>query len=56
MLCENEWCVYQEDGACQLQSINVDAQGRCAQCIQIDLRSDHLAACKKAARAVLKNR
>ncbi len=53
MLCENEWCVYQEGGTCLLREIDVDAQGHCAQCIQVSPEPECLAQCKQAKRSAL---
>ena len=40
--CENEFCIYQEQGNCILESIQLDIQGNCLDCIYINIDEDTL--------------
>ena len=42
ILCENEFCVYQSQGACVLSGIHLDTQGNCEECIQSSVEEDIL--------------
>lgn len=33
--CENEWCIYQKEGTCTLERVQLDIQGNCADCIYV---------------------
>lgn len=37
MQCENNFCIYCEDGKCMLDSISLDAAGMCLACIHINI-------------------
>ncbi len=37
MKCENYLCIYEEQGDCLLQRIELDVQGQCKECIYIDV-------------------
>ena len=52
MLCENELCVYEENGACTLDSIGIDFLGMCDQCIIPNFDQNTL---KSAKQKTLKN-
>ena len=40
--CENEFCIYQKEGYCILESIQIDIQGNCSDCIYIKIEEDTL--------------
>lgn len=40
--CENEFCIYQKQGNCILDSIQLDIQGNCLDCIYINVEEDTL--------------
>ena len=40
--CENEFCIYQKQGTCILESVRLDIQGNCVDCIYIDVEEDAL--------------
>lgn len=46
--CENEFCLYQKDGACVLETINLDIRGNCTECIYVNLEEDELLNLKEA--------
>lgn len=37
MKCENYFCIYQADGVCTLDEVNLDITGSCTECIYIEL-------------------
>lgn len=49
MKCENGFCVYEKDGVCLLDRIELDTQGQCKECIYVPIDPDVLAAAKTAA-------
>ena len=40
--CENEFCIYQKQGNCILESVRLDIQGNCTDCIYINVEADTL--------------
>ncbi len=42
MQCEQELCVYQCDGKCQLETIRIDRLGQCSECIYADIDGEYL--------------
>lgn len=40
--CENEFCIYQKQGTCILESVQLDIQGNCLNCIYVDVKKDTL--------------
>lgn len=40
--CENYFCIYQKDGACILDHININIQGFCEGCVFPDVDFDKL--------------
>ncbi len=52
MKCENYFCVYQDNGKCILDEINIDIMGQCDSCIYIDIPKFELEKYKK----LLKNK
>ena len=40
--CENEFCIYQKQGHCILNSVNLDIQGNCLECIYVDIDEETL--------------
>lgn len=40
--CENEFCIYQKQGTCILESVQLDIQGNCIDCIYINVEEDTL--------------
>ena len=47
MLCENELCVYQENGECILEEISIDAIGNCTECTLVDINNEILKQAKQ---------
>ena len=37
MNCENKFCIYQNEGKCMLNKIDIDSLGMCAYCIYPDI-------------------
>ena len=42
LFCENEFCIYQKQGICILESVQLDIQGNCVSCIYINLEEADL--------------
>lgn len=42
MKCENCFCIYEENGNCTLQNIELDIQGLCKDCIYINIENRDL--------------
>lgn len=42
LTCENEFCIYQKQGVCILNSVQLDMQGTCTDCIYINVEKDAL--------------
>ncbi len=42
MTCENQLCIYWEDGACILREVHLDTQGSCMECILVELTEEFL--------------
>lgn len=40
--CENGFCVYQKEGKCILENVQLDIQGNCIDCICIDIEENVL--------------
>ena len=40
--CENEFCIYQKQGNCILDSVCLDTQGNCMDCIYVNIEDDNL--------------
>ena len=40
--CENEFCIYEKNGACLLESIQLDIQGKCSECIYVTVEKETL--------------
>lgn len=45
--CGNEFCIYQKQGKCILESIQLDIQGNCENCMYISIDEDTLNDLKK---------
>ena len=45
--CENEFCLYQKQGACVLERVQLDIQGNCADCVYINIEKDTLKSLKE---------
>ncbi len=45
--CENCFCVYEENGKCTLDSIEIDINGSCTACVYVDIQEDVLNSLKK---------
>ncbi len=46
-MCENIFCIYWEDNTCILDSISLDIQGTCRDCIYIELEESILSKARK---------
>lgn len=42
LFCENEFCIYQKHGICILESVHLDVQGNCLDCMYIYLEKNEL--------------
>ena len=42
LFCENEFCIYQKQGNCILESVQLDMRGNCAECIYINVEENDL--------------
>lgn len=42
LFCENKFCIYQKQGICILDSVELDIQGNCTNCIYIDIQENAL--------------
>lgn len=51
--CENKFCIYWEDHSCILDSISLDVQGNCQNCIYVDLDETMLSDARKELRKTL---
>lgn len=40
--CENEFCIYQKQGTCILDSVQLNVQGNCVDCIYINVEKNLL--------------
>lgn len=45
--CDNEFCIYQTQGSCILERIQLDVQGNCTNCIYITVEEEMLSELKK---------
>lgn len=50
--CENYLCIYQKDGECALDSVLINIQGHCEDCIYPDIDFDKLEEVKEKYREV----
>lgn len=51
--CENEFCIYQKQGTCVLEEVQLDIQGNCVDCIYINLEDEMLSNLKANSLKVL---
>lgn len=42
MRCENMFCIYWNKGNCELKGISLDIQGKCQDCIYVDIEENEL--------------
>ena len=42
MNCENDYCIYNGEGACALKRVDINSLGMCDDCIMISLDEDFL--------------
>ena len=42
LFCENEFCIYQKQGKCILENVQLDIQGNCTDCTYINIEEDSL--------------
>jgi len=42
MKCENIFCVYWSKGECGIGEISLDIQGRCCDCVYVDIEEEYL--------------
>ena len=47
MNCENEFCIYNQKEKCTLSKISLDFQGRCNECIYVNIEETQLKKIKK---------
>ncbi len=53
MKCENHFCIYENEGFCLLEYIELDIQGQCKECICVNIEEERLKALKKQGRIKL---
>lgn len=51
--CENDMCIYEKEGKCILDFIELDASGSCRECIQLNLEKTMLEKMKEEKRKEL---
>lgn len=56
ILCENEFCIYQLNGKCALDTIEVGMLGSCESCIVINISAEELYKKKLETIASVENR
>ena len=42
MICENRFCLYQENNVCQVSNIELDITGLCRTCVYVDIDENKL--------------
>lgn len=42
MICDNKFCVFWESGECIIKEISLDCQGKCMECIYIDIDEEKM--------------
>ena len=42
MKCENCFCIYENNGRCRLESVELDILGQCKECIYISIEEEKL--------------
>ncbi len=47
MRCENYLCIYEQQGICELVEVELDVQGKCKDCVYIDIEQPLLTQLKK---------
>ncbi len=47
MECQNEFCLYQENGKCKLNRIRIDEFGICSDCILVNIPEEKLTELKQ---------
>ena len=47
MICENIYCIYNNDERCMVEDIELDIQGKCTSCIYVDIEKEYLNRKKK---------
>ncbi len=50
MKCENNFCIYENNGVCLLNHIELDIQGQCKECIYVNVEDDELEIMKEKSR------
>ena len=50
MKCENCFCIYEENGFCRLESVELDIQGQCKECIYLSIDENILKKLKEKER------
>ena len=46
MICENRFCLYQENNECQISNIELDITGLCRTCVYVDIDEKKLSKMK----------
>ncbi len=52
MKCENYFCIYENDGFCRLESVELDILGQCKECIYINIEKEKLKKIKEQSRII----
>ena len=42
MECENIFCIYYKKGRCKLKEVTLDIQGKCNDCVYVEIEEDEL--------------
>lgn len=47
MICENIYCIYNNEKTCITEGVELDIQGKCTSCIYVDIEDEYLKRKKK---------
>ena len=56
MKCENLFCIYEKDGNCTIDNVELDISGSCQNCIYVDIPENLLETLKISCLENLENR
>ena len=54
--CENNQCIYQNNGKCVLKMISVDSAGKCTKCVLVGIPKKEMDEIQEKVRAILKRK
>lgn len=47
MQCENIYCIYYEKSGCKLEEVYLDIQGKCTECVYVEIEDELINECKE---------